>query len=238
MHSYHGRRRDVNGAPVILGLDSAAAACSAALWRDGGVAARRLLPMARGHAEALVPLLVAVLEDAGARFADLTHVAVTVGPGSFTGLRVGLAAARGIGLAAGLPVIGIGSFEAVAEGVPPDERAGRPLLVVLDSRRTELFAQGFAPDGAAEGPPVVATPADLARRLPPGPWLLAGDAAVALRPFLAGRPEVAVAPRPAFADAAAVARLGAAVLAGRATARPARPAYLRAPEARLPGAGR
>ncbi|MCH7931874.1 MAG: tRNA (adenosine(37)-N6)-threonylcarbamoyltransferase complex dimerization subunit type 1 TsaB, partial [Proteobacteria bacterium] len=91
----------------VLALDTATAACSVALWSDGTVLAQRFATMARGHAEALMPMVEAVMAEAGLAFADLDLVATTVGPGTFTGLRVGLAAARGLALAGGLPIVGV-----------------------------------------------------------------------------------------------------------------------------------
>lgn len=130
----------------ILAFDTAAAACSAALWRDGTVRARRLEPMARGQAEALLPMVRAVLDEAGAAFADLDLLAVTVGPGAFTGLRIGLAAARGLALATGLPCLGVTTLEAVAQAVPAAARTGDAILAVLDTRRDDVYAQTFGND--------------------------------------------------------------------------------------------
>jgi tRNA threonylcarbamoyladenosine biosynthesis protein TsaB len=103
----------------LLAFDSAQAACSAAVRRDSTLAARRFARMERGHAEALMPMIVAVLADAGIGFPALDAVAVTVGPGSYTGIRVGLAAAKGIALARGIPLIGVTTLEAVARAAHP-----------------------------------------------------------------------------------------------------------------------
>src|SRR5215475_8271992 len=138
---------------TILALDSSGAACSTALWRRGTVVARRYRAMERGHAEALMPMLVETMAEAGEALRALTAVAVTVGPGAFTGIRIGLAAARGIGLAAGIPVVGVTTFAAVAAAVSETERAGRRLLVVLDSKRGDVFVQEFAAEARAVGSP-------------------------------------------------------------------------------------
>ena len=90
----------------ILAFDTATSACSAALWEDGRVGARRFETMTRGHAEALVPMIADVMDEAGTNFPRLDLIAVTVGPGAFTGLRIGLAAARGMALAAAVPCLG------------------------------------------------------------------------------------------------------------------------------------
>ena len=127
----------------VLALDTATSACSAALWEDGAVRARRLTITERGQAEALMPMVLAVLEEAGEDFAGLDLLAVTVGPGAFTGLRIGLAAARGMALAAGLPCLGVTTLEAVAHGVGADERARATLLVALETKRADLYVQAF-----------------------------------------------------------------------------------------------
>ncbi|MDR6769446.1 tRNA (adenosine(37)-N6)-threonylcarbamoyltransferase complex dimerization subunit type 1 TsaB [Azospirillum sp. BE72] len=231
----------------VLGLDTATSGCSAALWEGtvglagapGGaprVTVRRSAPMARGQAEVLVPLAQEVLAEAGAAFGDLDRIAVTVGPGAFTGLRIALAAARGIAVARDLPVVGITSFDAIAHGVPEAERAGRPLLVAVDSRRAEPFLQFYdaalAPVGEPAMPDPAAIPGWLDALCPSGPLLLAGDAAAALVPLLAGRSGLAVAAGDGLPDAAVVAALGAA----RPTGLPAEPFYLRPPDVTLPKA--
>lgn len=217
----------------VLGLDTATSGCSAALWDDGRIAARRSLPMARGQAEALVPMAVAVLADAGAAFADLDRIAVTVGPGAFTGLRIALAAARGFALGIGVPVAGVTSFAAIAHGVPPEERAGRPLLVAVDSRRAEPYLQRFGPGLEPVGEPAM-LPADAVAGWladwTDGPLLVAGDGAGPLRDALAARPETEFAAGPGLPDAAVVAALGAAGEAGPAP----RPLYIRPPDVTLP----
>ena len=93
----------------LLAIDTALAACSAAVLdtASGGILASESLPMLRGHAEALIPLLGRVMQQSGLAFADLDRIVVTTGPGSFTGLRVGIAAARGLGVATGVPVAGV-----------------------------------------------------------------------------------------------------------------------------------
>ncbi len=220
----------------VLGLDTATSGCSAALWDDGRVTARRAEPMARGQAEALVPMVEAVLADAGLGFADLDRIAVTVGPGAFTGLRIALAAARGFALAAGVPVIGLTTFEALAHALPEAERQGRTVLVAVDSRRAEPFLQLFDANLAPLGEPVLLAPADVPAWLPPaligGPLLVAGDGAALLKPVLEGRPEVAYAAGSGLPDAAVVAALGAQ----RAEGLPPQPLYLRPPDITLPKA--
>jgi tRNA threonylcarbamoyladenosine biosynthesis protein TsaB len=161
----------------VLGIDSAGSACSAAVLSGGRVLARRFAAMARGQAEALMPMIAAVLEEAGLAVAALDLIAVTIGPGAFTGLRIGLAAARGLALASGVPALGITSFAAVAAQVPLEGRHGRSLVVALESKRTELYLQAFAADGAALGKGALVAPEQWPSFVPLGPLLLAGDAA-------------------------------------------------------------
>ena len=127
----------------MLALETTGSACSVALWRDGGVVARRFEAMTRGHAERLVPMIGEVLAEAGVTAEAVDRLAVTVGPGAFTGLRVGLATARGLALATGRPLVGVTTFEAIAHALPLESRRGRSLLVAVDSRRTELFLRLF-----------------------------------------------------------------------------------------------
>ncbi|GAA4253814.1 tRNA (adenosine(37)-N6)-threonylcarbamoyltransferase complex dimerization subunit type 1 TsaB [Azospirillum formosense] len=221
----------------VLGLDTATSGCSAALWDDGAVTVRRREPMARGQAEALVPLAQAALAEAGCAFDALDRIAVTVGPGAFTGLRIALAAARGFALAAGLPVIGVTSFDAILHGLPEAERAGRAVLVAVDSRRTEPFLQLFHPDLTPFGDPAMLEPAAVPGWLDGllatdggAPLLVAGDGAAALRPLLEERAGTAFAEGAGTPDAAVVAALGA----GREVGLPAQPFYLRPPDVSLP----
>ncbi|MGH6949070.1 MAG: tRNA (adenosine(37)-N6)-threonylcarbamoyltransferase complex dimerization subunit type 1 TsaB, partial [Kiloniellales bacterium] len=159
----------------LLAFDAAGSACSAAVWAEGVIRARRFESMSRGQSQRLLPLIEEVLREAKLEFADLNALAVTLGPGGFTGVRIGLATARGLALALGLPIIGITSFEAAAAAVATEERANRNLLVVIDSKRRELFVQALAPDLVPLGTPTVAAPEALATLLPPDPVTLAGD---------------------------------------------------------------
>ncbi len=132
---------------LILSLDTAGAACSACVWQDGKILAEGEERMERGQDQRLMPLVLEIMKKAGTDFANLDRVTVTRGPGSFTGLRIGLAAARGIGLAAGKPVIGIDRFAIFREQIKqPDKN----LLVVIGSKRKELFCRFYPVDAAPE----------------------------------------------------------------------------------------
>lgn len=218
---------------IVLAVDTAGAACSAALWRDGAILSRRVEPMVRGHAEALMPMIRALAGEAGVALAGIDLFAVAIGPGAFTGLRVGIAACGGMALAANRPIVGITNFEAAAHGVPAACRAGRHLLVALDSRRAELFAQLFDQTLAAIGPPACLTPTALATIMPPGPVLVTGDAADAAAAGLAEmrrQNAVSVFGQAGPADPAVIATL-AADRAELAQSDPPAPLYLRPPDA-------
>src|SRR5579884_2483839 len=132
----------------VLAIDTALEACSAAILdtdRTDG-ATSRSVPMTRGHAEALMPLIAAVMAEARMEFADLDRVAVTIGPGSFTGLRVGIAAARGIALAAGKPAVGITTLAAYAAPfIAKDDSL--PVVAAIDARHEHVYLQVFGAGG-------------------------------------------------------------------------------------------
>jgi tRNA threonylcarbamoyladenosine biosynthesis protein TsaB len=206
----------------ILALETSGSLCSVAVLASGALAAHRREAMARGHAEALLPMIRESMTEARLGFPALDLVAVTVGPGAFTGIRIGLAAARGIGLAAGKPVLGLTTFEAIAEaaGWPPR------LLAAVDSRREDVVFLQFLPDGPAA--PVA--PDAVADWVPPGNIVVAGDAAALVAARLGRRAEL----REIVADAADVARLAAKRWRPGERCDPPRPLYLRAADTTLP----
>jgi len=134
---------------IVLAIDTVAPRLQLALLRADGTVDAAIDDIAQGHAELLFPRLDALLARNGTSYADLDRVAVTTGPGSFTGLRIGLSAARGLGLALDIPVLGIPSLLAISLVAP----AGKPVAVVLDARRDEAYFQSFAAPGAAVGEP-------------------------------------------------------------------------------------
>ena len=209
----------------LLALDTATAACSVALRADGIVIAHHHADMARGQSEALMPMIAKVLAEAGLAFTDLDLLAVTVGPGAFTGIRIGLAAAKGLALATSLPLAGIATTEAVAAAIPQSERQGRTILVALDSKREELWVQAFNADLTPLAPPMAALP-QAAAALVTGPCVVVGDAADRLLPHL---PHAIRSTAPGTPHAAFVAELAEQHWRD-GTALPAEPLYLRAPD--------
>jgi len=218
----------------LLAMDTATNACSAALWEDGEILAYRFEPMKRGQAERLVPLVQEVLEEAEASWESLDGLTVTIGPGAFTGLRIGLATARAMALAAAKPLVGITTLDAVAEGVPEDERQGRNLLVVLDAKRADAYAQLFGPDLRPLSEPVAALPETLPSMAGDAPLILAGDFAAAVAAHFDGT--VPLASGDGLPDARVVARLAAAKGLPE-TSEPPAPLYIRPPDATIPKNG-
>src|SRR4029079_9863035 len=132
----------------VLAIDTALEACSVAVLdtEHADLRAHESLPMQRGHAEALMPLIARVLDRVQLDFSAIDRVAVTTGPGSFTGLRVGIAAARGIALASGKPAIGLTTFAAFAAPfIAADDTL--PVVVAVDARHDHVYLQVFGPGG-------------------------------------------------------------------------------------------
>lgn len=155
---------------LILSIDSAGQSCAACVWRDGKVLAAAEEVMERGQDQRLMPLILEIMQKASVDFKDLDRVAVIRGPGSFTGLRIGLAAARGIGLAADKPVIGIDRFAIYREQIKEQKN----LLVVINSKRKELYCKFYPTKGAAEEP-VMMTVEEIENFLKDKNSLVAGD---------------------------------------------------------------
>ncbi len=216
---------------LILAIDTALDACAAGVLDTDADAliAHELQAMQRGHAEALMPLLARVIKDSGIGFNDLDRIAVTTGPGSFTGLRVGISAARGIALAADKPVVGVTTLAAYAS---PHlrEHGEHPILSAIDARHDHVYFQVVSGDGTSLIPPRVAPIEEALAAARFGAPQLVGNAAniLAVRwPSEASAPLLIDAqPAP---DIQWVAWLGAAV---DPETSPARPYYLRAPDAK------
>src|ERR1051325_11229230 len=132
----------------VFALDTALGGCASAVLDSaaGAIIASESLGMERGHAEAIMPLIARVMDAARCEFAELNRIAVTVGPGSFTGLRVGIAAARGIALAAGKPAIGLSTLSALA-APHVATRSDATIIAAIDARNEPVYFQVFAPNG-------------------------------------------------------------------------------------------
>jgi tRNA threonylcarbamoyladenosine biosynthesis protein TsaB len=218
---------------LILAIDTALDACAAGILDTDAskLIAQESLVMKRGHAEALMPLIARVMKASGIAFAGLDRIAVTTGPGSFTGLRVGLSAARGLALAANKPVVGVTTLTAYAAPVVT-ESGERPVISAIDARHDQVYFQVVSGNGSSLIRPKVAPIEEALGASRFGAPHLVGNAAK----ILAERwPAQAAPPFKVDAqgapDIAWVAWLGAAVSPNTA---PARPFYLRAPDAKPP----
>ena len=208
---------------MILGIDTSAAQCAVALLGSPINAVEPVVErraMERGHAEHLFPMIGEVLARAGIGYEGIGRVAVCTGPGSFTGVRIGVSAARGIALGRGIPVIGISRFEALAAV------AGGPVAICLAGRGGSVYLQAFGADGAPLAAPEMTTDIGLEAAIPPGCTRFDGDAAHLLAGDSARLAD-------GLADPAVIARLSG----GRESAAPPAPLYLRGADAELPRVG-
>jgi tRNA threonylcarbamoyladenosine biosynthesis protein TsaB len=209
---------------MILGIDTSTAQCAVALIGAGEPMVERL-PMERGHAEHLFPMISTVLGRAGAGYENLDRIAVCTGPGSFTGVRIGVAAARGIALGRGIPAIGISRFETLAAQALTIE-AGGPVAICLSGRGGTVYVQAFDANLAPLAAPQMTSDVGLAATIPPGCARFAGDAAHLMAGAGALLPD-------GLPDPATLARLSD----GRIAQAPPAPLYLRGADADLPREG-
>jgi tRNA threonylcarbamoyladenosine biosynthesis protein TsaB len=207
----------------VLAFDCCLAACSAALLDERGILASRHEAMGRGQAERLTPMVEEVRAEAGLAWSEIDLICVTVGPGSFTGVRVGLAAAQGFALAADIPILGLSTLEAATARI-----AGRATLAVIDARRDQVYAQAFSPERAPLAPPQLLSPQAAAALAPPHPFVVVGPGALLLMPcFTEGSVML-----PGDLEAEAFGRLAFGRAPQAVRGAPPRPLYLRAPDAK------
>lgn len=217
----------------ILAIDASCGAVSGCVLDSGAdeAAAQASEPMQRGHAQALAPLLERVVAGVEGGFPSIERVAATVGPGSFTGIRIGLATARAIGLALGVPVVGVSTLVAFAGPLLLEPQAGT-IASVIDAKHGRVYFQLFEPTGRPLIAPRLEALRDAVRAVGAGPLRMAGDGARLLA-MEAARAGLAVELSGAdFPDIVSVARAG---LAADPRNAPPRPLYLKAPDARPAG---
>ncbi|RFZ88679.1 tRNA (adenosine(37)-N6)-threonylcarbamoyltransferase complex dimerization subunit type 1 TsaB [Shinella sp. WSJ-2] len=206
---------------IVLAIDTAGTGCSAALYDSNrdivlGAAGEDI---GRGHAERLMEFVDGALAAAGLDLPAIDRIAVTIGPGSFTGIRVGVAAARGLALALGIPAVGVSTLSALAAG-----RNG-PLLVAIDAKRDEVYWQAFAADGSEATSPAIATVEEARAIAQAHDGDIAGSASALLREGAAVETD--------GVDIATVARIGTHLDPQKHLPKPL---YLRGPDAK-PQAG-
>jgi tRNA threonylcarbamoyladenosine biosynthesis protein TsaB len=217
----------------ILALDTAQTACSVAVIAKttaGYDVAREFEWRPRGHAEVLASMIETVMGRAEMSYGKLDAIAVTIGPGSFTGLRVGLATARGIALAAEIAIISITSFEAVAANVKQETGEEMPVCVIFDARRGEVYVQVFNAKLEALTAPRACLVSDVAGILPEQKTIAIGSGVDLVRDALGpDAQKLVVSPALNVPDAAIFAHLA---LVREPNAQPPEPLYLRAPDAK------
>lgn len=215
----------------ILAIDTALAATSACVFEAGADApeASETIAMERGHAEALLPLIDRVMARSAGGFPALSRIAVTVGPGSFTGLRIGIAAARAIGLACHVPVVGVATLAALAAPLILEQKPGL-VVAAIDAHHGNIYLAAFGPDGRATVLPRLTSLRDAVRALEGCRLRLTGSGApmLAIAASAVGY-VVELAGEGSAPDIIYVAKLG--LLADPLTT-PARPLYLKAPDAK------
>ena len=221
---------------ILLAIDTALEYCAAAVLDSGAMTmiAQETLEMKRGHAEALMPLIARVIKASERSYLDLDRIAVTTGPGSFTGLRVGISAARGIGLAAGKPVVGLTTLSAYSAPLIAEQQDQQPVLAAIDARHDNVYFQVVAGNGTTLMPPAIAPVEETFTASRFGALRLVGNAAQMLADrwpkHLPAPTSIDQRPGP---DIGWVAWLGAATDPNLA---PPKPFYLRPPDAK-PKAG-
>jgi tRNA threonylcarbamoyl adenosine modification protein YeaZ len=223
----------------ILAIDTALGACSACVLEAGSSVpvAIEQVAMERGHAEALMPMIERVMGKVEGGFSSLDRVAVTIGPGSYTGLRVGISAARAIAFAAGIPAVGVSTLAATAAPLIGRE-GGRVIAAALDAKHGQAWFQALNAQGKQLVSIRQVNHRDAARAIGAGPVSLVGSAALAVanEAWAIGLDAVIVDDAKA-PDVIWVARLG---LIADPQSAPPRPLYLKEPEttpqdrARLP----
>jgi tRNA threonylcarbamoyladenosine biosynthesis protein TsaB len=228
--------------PLLLAIETATRVCSVALARGGDVVALREDDDARLHSERLLPLVDALLAEAGVRLGEVEAFAVSIGPGSFTGLRIGLATVKAFALGDALPVAPVSTLAALCASAGAGEGA---VAALLDARRGAYYAGCVSQAGLARAdvfPDCVLTPPELAGKLPRGARVVVGEGARAGADALAAlRPDLTLLALPrAGASAATVARIGTQLLAtgGARAASQLVPSYLRRAEAEARRTGR
>ncbi|MGS4945018.1 tRNA (adenosine(37)-N6)-threonylcarbamoyltransferase complex dimerization subunit type 1 TsaB [Meridianimarinicoccus sp. RP-17] len=200
---------------VTLAFDTSGPACCAAILSGETIIADTVEQMARGQAERLFPLLDELLSAAGLAWGDVGRIGVGTGPGNFTGIRISVAAARGLALSLGCPAIGVSTLDALAHGLP------QPCLTVVPARRGSIYLQRHR-QGEVHAPETLTLDELAAAALPPVP--VCGDVANDVAARIGG-----TVVRPAAPHAVSIARIACARAADTAD-RP-RPLYLRAADA-------
>jgi tRNA threonylcarbamoyladenosine biosynthesis protein TsaB len=221
---------------ILLAIDTSASLCAAGVFDGEEELGRSVLDLGKGHAEHLMAVIGQALQGAGRTYRDLQAIAVAIGPGSFTGVRVGVSTARGLALALKVPAIGVSNLEAVAAEAR-NGQPGRAVLSAFTSGRGDIQAALYDPFGSIVYDPAVIDLGQAVRLAAEHDAVVAGSAAASM---LAENAKLRSAGSAVTADIAVYAHL--AMLRGGVSTKPA-PLYLREPDAKpqasfmLPRAG-
>lgn len=214
----------------VLAFDTAMNGCTAGVLDtedDSCIAESE--PMNRGHAEKLVPLIQSVLTRSRFDFPDLGLIATTVGPGAFTGLRIGLSTARALGLALNIPVIGVTTLNVLASAYFAGHQTDKNVLVLIETKRTDFYGQLFDAEGSALSEPFALAAETIARAYLDKATILIGDASARFLSLLDPQQKCVVEAVDGFEipDPSFIARIGFALWESGDTDSPAEPLYLR-----------
>lgn len=211
----------------ILAFDTTLGACSVALQVDGEIVSSKKEVRARGHVERLLPMVDEIMDDAGVKLDDIEYIAVTVGPGTFAGVRIGLSAAKGMALALDIPVIAVTSLEAIAFGYFRSNPDTKTANVCIDARRGEFYMQSFEQDMTALNDAAAVPLSDIES------YKFAGGGAIGSGSKLIGKESLEEYNSP---NAENIALYAASKTSGAGNADHIKPLYLRAPDAKPPSA--
>jgi tRNA threonylcarbamoyladenosine biosynthesis protein TsaB len=226
------RRLPLEARLLVLAVDTTTERGSVAIVADGEVQGEVRLRAGMGHSRRLMPAIAFLMEGLGRVAADLEGFAVTAGPGSFTGLRVGMSCVQGLALAGGRKCVGLSTLDVLAARIAG---AAPTLAAVMDAYRGEVYACGYAGDGTRVGDTVTEIPAEAFRRVPPGTAFI-GDGAIRHRALIEAAVPGAIFPRRSPFLAGTLGLLAEPVLAAGGGVDPSelRPLYLRGTGARVP----
>ena len=215
----------------VLAFDTTASSCSIAVLQNKKPLAEKQKSIERGHAEFLVPLIEETLLEAKLSYRDLDLLAVTTGPGAFTGIRIGLATARSLAIACNLPLIGITNFDAIVNGISETERKGRKILVILETKRLDFYVCLYNEDLSILIEPQTVEGSYLKMLVKDVALIVVGDAKKRALPFLAF-PEVKIIESTSvpYVNPAIVAKLAESILVSGVDIYKPLPFYLKAPD--------
>ncbi len=214
---------------MILACDTSQQACSVALLKQNGDCFEKSEVVDVGHAEYLPLMMQEVMDDAEVKCSDLTELVVTVGPGSFIGLRVGLSFMRGLALACHLPLYGLNSLVALAVSAQEVNTESLEILSVIDARREQVYVQRFTSDLDPIEIPQIVSSEEYAKTLPEKPFLLIGTGADLIAPFLPWAQKIDMVKYPRPSAMIKLIKLSSPLIEASPN-----PIYLRLADAKLP----